>query len=614
MTTSIQAIRLQNIRGFSDTSLDLDRNKTVFVGENNAGKSSLLLILDWIFNRLQMTELEAASPCTESIEILRPARETGKQARRIEIRVQIDDGRTRNRFKEGAVEDNLILLRINYRKGNNELFVKLGPPKRSEIPESDARAISLIKHLREKTSFTYIPSFRDADSGRFNSTLTKAFRTKLEDKVQHDRQGGAPIEYRNVKQALDKLDGVSTRLVQPVLDSLKDFLPKHLFQEARAVLDLDQKDAIDWLLGNLSLELTTGHHDKNMVKKNAVGSGLQSMLDIALHFPDLAEQGKTNYLAIDEPEAFLHPSAQRDLAALIDERVSEGMRLLITTHSPVIIEETSFQDIVISAGRKFFPSRTENEGRDEINTALLAGHHAEMLFCKSVLLVEGEGDRLFFEALRRRIAHVDRSGACSRMSVVPVGSNTQFIPTAKLLRSFEASGMAPIKWCIVTDADTSSEMNRILADTGYEPNNQELSNLLGEMTAALTGANVEDWLRKTRKCNEYLAKNKLPVIFLEADLEYAALSDERSISWVAKKIGYTDKPTKNELLKRLGSKGVDCTAKKDAFKAPWLRGFIGANISTKRLSKNVRDVLQKWGAAASRDFDIELFLRDGKAL
>jgi len=37
MTTLIQSIRLQNIRGFSNTSLDLDRNKIVFVGDVNGG-------------------------------------------------------------------------------------------------------------------------------------------------------------------------------------------------------------------------------------------------------------------------------------------------------------------------------------------------------------------------------------------------------------------------------------------------------------------------------------------------------------------------------------------------------------------------------------------------
>lgn len=613
MTTLIQSIRLQNIRGFSNTSLGLDQNKIVFVGENNAGKSSLLLVLDWIFNRLQLEELKSTSPSAESIEILRPARETGKQARRIEIRIRIEDGRTRNRFKDGLMEDDLILLRINYRKGGNALFVKLGSSKLSENPVSDEKAMALIEHLREKTSFTYIPSFRDADSGRFNSTLTDAFRAKLESKVQHSQQGGAPVEYREVKAALEILEDTAKDLVQPVFKNLKEFLPKHLFQDARAVLNLNQKDAVDWLLNHLSLELTTGSHDKKMVKKNAVGSGLQSMLDIALHIPSGAELAETNYLAIDEPEAFLHPSAQRDLAALLDQHVIDGMRLLATTHSPFIIEETSILDIVICADRKFYPSQGGGEPRDEINTALLDGRHAEMLFSKSILLVEGEGDRQFFEALRRRMARVDKTGACSRMSVVPVGSNTQFVPTAKLLKSFEKSGIAPIKWCIVTDADTSSKMTRILGELGFEGGVQERNDLLGEMSAALTYEQIDTWLKKTRECNELFAKSKVPVIFLEADLEYAAFSKVKNISKFAEN-RFNDEPTKNTFLKRLGSKGIDCKAEKKPFKAPWFRGFVGANIQTKELSNCVCNVLREWGTSASSDFDFKAFLKSGGGL
>lgn len=613
MTISIQSIKLQNIRGFTDASMDLTRQKTVFVGENNAGKSSLLLILDWVFNRLHLEELETKFPSSESIETLRPARETGKQARRIELRIRIKDGRTRKKFQDGIVEDDLVLLRVNYRKGRSALFAKLGPPKRSEDPSSDEKAIALIQLLRKKISFTYIPYFRDAESGRFNSTLTHAFRTKLEERVQHSRQGGAPIEYRDVKSALETLGETSTGLVQPVFESLREFLPKHIFQDAQAVLNVTQSDAVDWLLNHLSFELATGSHDTNMVKKNAVGSGLQSMLDIALHIPEKSELVEANYLAIDEPEAFLHPSAQRDLAALLDERVNDGMRLLLTTHSPFIVEETVFQDIVICADRKFFPSQSQDEDRDEINTALLVGRHAEMLFSKSVLLVEGEGDRQFFEALRRRMARVDKSGACSRMAVVPVGSNTQFIPTAKLLKSFESSGNTPIKWRIVTDSDTSSKMPRILEDLGFGGIDTSINTLLGEMTTELTSEQVDNWLEKTQECNELLAKHSIPITFLESDLEYAALSKVKNVSKISER-KYTDEPTKTEFLKRLGSKGVDCKARNDAFKAPWFRGFIGAKLPAKELSDCVQKVLRDWGQAASSEFDLNAFIRGGEAL
>lgn len=608
MSISIKSIRLQNIRGFSDAVLDFDRKKTVFVGENNAGKSSLLLVMDWLLNRLQMEELELTAPSPESIEVLLPARETGKQAHRIELKIQIDDGRTRNRFKDGIVEGGLVLIRVNYRKGKSSLFVKLGSPKRSEEPTSDERAMDIIRLLREKISFIYIPSFRDAESNRFNSTISRVFRQRLEERVQHARQGGAPSEYRGIKSALSVLESTSTGLVQPVFDALKEFMPSHLFQDAQAVLKMRQNDVVDWLLDHLSFELTTGPHDTNRVNKNAVGSGLQSMLDIALHIPEKTELTETNYLAIDEPEAFLHPSAQRDLASLLDQYVSDGMQLLLTTHSPFIIEETSFQDIVICSDRRFYPSQPQSDKREEINNGLLVGLHAEMLFSKSVLLVEGEGDRQFFEALRRRISRVDRSGACSRMSVIPVGGNTQFIPTARLLKSFEKMGVAPIKWRIVTDSDTSSEMPRILDDLGYGEGKQERNEILGKMTSALNDCNVGDWLKNAQECNSLFEKRQVPVSFLEGDLECAALSEVKSVERFAAKVS-SEGLAKTDLLKKLGSKGVDGKSSSDALKAPWVRGFIGSEISAKELCSCVLSILDAWGKAATKEFDINDFIK-----
>lgn len=613
MSVLIRSIRMQNIRGYSDATLDLDREKIVFVGENNAGKSSLMMVMDWFLNHLKISELEDMRPSPYSVDVLSPARETGQQARRLAIRVSIKDGRTRNRFKSGIIGSEEVLLRLNYRKGKRSLFAKLGPPKKSEEATSDPKAIDLVKLLREKISFIYIPSFRDAESGRFNATINRAFREKLEEGLTHSRRGGAPGTYRSLKSAFQTLENTSTELVQPVFERLNKFMPVHLFQNAQAVLDAEQSGLVDWLLQFLNFELTTGSHDTNRVKKGAVGSGLQSMLDIALHIPEKAALSEVNYLAIDEPEAFLHPSAQRDLVALLDQNLNNGMRLLLTTHSPFIIEETNYQNIVICAERRFYPSRSDDPRRDEINTALLVGHHAEMLFSKSVLLVEGDGDRQFFEALRRRIARIDKSGACSRMSVVPVGSNTQFIPTARLLNSFERLGTAPIQWRIVTDADTAKEMPRILDDLGLDDRKTERNAFLENMKTALSDEDVENWLEQTKKCNVYFLSRKLPVSFLEGDLEYAALAKMVDISKLNEKSGI-DAQDKDALLKDLGSKGIDCKSKRDAFKAPWFRGFMGATIPSNEMSDCVLNILKQWGQAASKDFDINDFVEEGRSL
>jgi hypothetical protein len=60
-----------------------------------------------------------------------------------------------------------------------------------------------------------------------------------------------------------------------------------------------------------------------------------------------------------------------------------------------------------------------------------------------VLLVEGDGDRLFFEWLRRRVAAATKDGRVDDLYVVPTGSNTQFSLWPQLLRSYGRDGDRP---------------------------------------------------------------------------------------------------------------------------------------------------------------------------
>jgi dGTP triphosphohydrolase len=91
-----------------------------------------------------------------------------------------------------------------------------------------------------------------------------------------------------------------------------------------------------------------------------------------------------------------------------------------------------------------------------INTALLTGQGAEMAFSRGVLLVEREGDKLFFETLRRRIAPFDETGGADELSVVWVGSNARFGPWIRLLEGYTVDNVRPIEWLAVADALLSS--------------------------------------------------------------------------------------------------------------------------------------------------------------
>ena len=66
----INTVKLQNYRGIRDLSLDLDKNLTVFFGENGSGKStvidSIVIMLSWLVNRLRYSSGTSGYPITEN--------------------------------------------------------------------------------------------------------------------------------------------------------------------------------------------------------------------------------------------------------------------------------------------------------------------------------------------------------------------------------------------------------------------------------------------------------------------------------------------------------------------------------------------------------------------
>jgi predicted ATP-binding protein involved in virulence len=65
----INTVKLQNYRGIRDLSLDLDKNLTVFFGENGSGKStvieSIVIMLSWLVNRLRYSSGTSGYPILE---------------------------------------------------------------------------------------------------------------------------------------------------------------------------------------------------------------------------------------------------------------------------------------------------------------------------------------------------------------------------------------------------------------------------------------------------------------------------------------------------------------------------------------------------------------------
>lgn len=586
----VEEAQVENLRGYSNCTMHLARQKTVLVGPNNSGKTSLLKMVDWLLNHAPIDVLDGSQPPdSDLIEFLLPARKTRNRARRFTLWVRVPDGRSHRRYQ---CVDGLAQLRVNLRQTPDwKLYLALGAPTRGESAESSWKALELLERLRNDSTFVYVPSFRDGNSPRFRGTLVDAFRSRLAERALHNTRAGAPSEYRQAARTLRELRKLSEELVSPLWDDMSIHIPPGIARSAKISLDTGPADLVEWLTEHLNLRISTGPHDENAVGITDLGSGLQSLLDFAVHRSEEVDDNLHCTLVIEEPESFLHPAAQRTLArSLLDDHSVN--RVVITTHSPIILEEASYSDVVLCLAQRFFaPTDLGDEAREEINAALLTGFGAEMMFARSVLLVEGESDRQFFERIRRRLARHDDSGRSDELFVVPVGGKLRFAPWMRLLDSYTDRGEQPIKWLVAADGDAAAQVRQAFIDASITVSADFVRSVA---TAGAERENgIELWRKSLRRVNDVSRATHVPVSILPVDLEDAALSSasQQTIDVLARKLGIQP-CTRNEMLAYLGSKGA--ADGDNGVKHPWIRGYIAGILQPGEIGEGVRGIVMRW--------------------
>jgi len=606
----LKSIQFENIRNFSNTSVEIDRPKTVFVGRNNSGKTSALSLIDWLFNTLDIDELwegedgEHTEACKSTVL---PARSTGRKARRITLWVYVSDRRSYNKF---SVENGIARLRIRVGSEQNfRLAAKLGAPKKIEGWDSDKNAVELLERLRNNYRVTYVPSFRDASSERFGHTLSGALSGALGERaLASGKKGKQPPEYVKVQKVQSELESLARNLTKPVLEQLRDGAPSGLLKAAKLDIQANAESIVDFLVSKMQIKLITGEQDSSSVPTDSVGSGLQSVLDVALHGVRLPGDNRKHILMLEEPEAFLHPSAQRVMARELLTSSNADV-LFVTTHSPIVVEEAGYKPLCLVAEQKFYNHNVSKERRLDISTSLLRSGGSEMIFAKSVLLVEGDGDVQFFEAVRRRLTRLDPTGSIDRIFVVEVGGKTRFSPWLQAIKAFDAPTV--IQGLVVADTDAATDLITTLEEAGFSKTSQTEKTLTDAKLAeanVLQGASVAEkiarvptWHEKIRRANTALSNSNHPALLLPGDLEHAILAkvstktlnrliDELGIA-VTKDAEYTKHIA---FMRKLGSKGATGKASSEPVKKPYMRGHMGRTIPAKEFSDDIFVVLHAW--------------------
>lgn len=283
-------------------------------------------------------------------------------------------------------------LQMKFQLFRNRTEYNIIMPGRAKKPmEEKIREIGLF--IRSKLDYEYIPCVRSTDltAEYFARLLNKEFKT---------------IESNPVYQeCLRKIE----ELQKPIVDSLEAKLTSSLRTFLPDIASVKLQDGIDIIDTQIRYApsrmrgIPLNIDDGSLTPIESKGDGIKSLVAIGLiesmSFDD--RQDKSLILCIEEPEAHLHPDAVHSLRnVLLEIAEKKGVQVIISTHSPILVDRKDVSNnVVVSSGHRVCSCKSIEDVRDVLGVRL-----TDNLSASKVVLVEGESDKRYIEAICKSIA------------------------------------------------------------------------------------------------------------------------------------------------------------------------------------------------------------------
>jgi putative ATP-dependent endonuclease of the OLD family len=473
----ISDLTLNNFRAFSsETTITFNDGINVIIGQNNAGKTATIKALDLLFNtnsskkltindfnrNQSLTELKQKPP---KIRISAKLKESENEEEYSDELVTVANWLT----KIESPYEAYITYEFFLPEANQEEYETLMNDIKSEDINKYWKAIEhnfLRKYISKiyvgnpdhknqlqleeikRFDFQFLTAIRDVERDLFkgNNSLLKEV---IDFFMDYDIKSNSQYDKKEKTQKIGKLkrdfNEKSSELIadlQRRMELGKNEILKYV-ESTGAGID-DSKPLFDGEILDTELysALRLIVQKESGIKLPAISNGLgyNNLIYISLLLSKMQKNSSNEYLgsnskvfsilAIEEPEAHLHPNMQyKFLQFLKDNRTSNVNQIFITSHSPNIAAAVDLDDILIIQreeeqlniaypGKVFNINEAEDMKSKDYVKRFLDVTKADLFFAENVILVEGVAEQLLIPELAK-VLEIDLVD--SHTSVINIG-------------------------------------------------------------------------------------------------------------------------------------------------------------------------------------------------
>lgn len=424
----IISIEAENFRTLKSINLKFKDGYCAISGKNNAGKSAIIKIIQHFFD--QSDDERVYFGVKESISFARDATQWDDvNSISVSIEVQLNKKDDSEVFflvntlikKQIEAEDIIVKLTQSFSKdGSSSIICKVEGDdvegrEASEILKKFRSASNLVVH-NSTTPSKNLYYLRDSITEIMEAYFSPDDRKKIseaEKGVQTRIKNAAKVHKNELEKLLGKLNEKYQVELSTIDRSISSRIP--------LVIKLTDK----------SVEVPLRDWGSGTQNRTRI---LMSILDVVrIRSSSATEDRSTPIFLVEEPESFLHPSAQAEFGQVLNGLAKEfNIQIIATTHSPYMLNQTDpsanillerniirnlLRETVIkdTSGEDWMLPFSENLGiipSEFTSWRPIIGANAN-----KIILVEGDIDKEYFEFYR------DRHG-----SIYKIPSDVEIIP------------------------------------------------------------------------------------------------------------------------------------------------------------------------------------------